>query len=363
MAKINTSKKFLKKIKDRIIVIHYSSSRIDERPIKISSISIYDSAEEVIKTFSRKDKSTENEIRMLNDFFEFLTKKYREDFYFLGWNNKSSQYGLQVLQDRYRELTNKKLILEISYDRVYDLDRLIKDSYPKFLGGLHLLAVSNQLNLEYFELGVKELDSFEKGQFKKLDFSTSTKVKIIYKLFEIYLNDKLVINIKADRNEIDETIKDFRNFSVSTKDMAFLEIVLINRREIKSLVNEFKDCYYRKLPRSTIILAWALFMNFLYNFIDSKGLNKFLKYFNQKHSSKNLRAKNYMELCNASDSDIIEICFDLKYFSDKNIRKQFTNCLDKRNQAAHLNKLEFNSIDIEGYLNDIVRLVKGIRIK
>jgi hypothetical protein len=197
MSKQKTSIQFLKKIKSKIIIFHYASSSIDDDLPKISSISVYDTSDNNISQFSRRDASEDSERLLLENFFKYLGDKYKKGFYIMGWNIKKPHYGLEILKKRYWKL-NPKALIKIDQKKEYDLDELIKRKYFNYFGGLHIIANANDIRLNNFVLGKKEIDLFNNNEFKKLDLSTYSKVTIIYKLFQLFISDKLNVSYNDD---------------------------------------------------------------------------------------------------------------------------------------------------------------------
>ena len=120
---INNSSE-LKKIKDKLVIVHYSCSSIDEKYPSISSISAYDTSLKLLKPFSREDKSKEDEISVLEEFIEFISKKTDKGFYFLGWN-WGDKYGIKPILNRYTQLTGKKPKVTLSKVNYFDFLKIL----------------------------------------------------------------------------------------------------------------------------------------------------------------------------------------------------------------------------------------------
>ena len=189
---IITKSSELKEHKDKLIIVHYSSSSIEDKYPSISSISTYDTSIKLLKPFSREDNTKEDEISLLEEFIKFVSRKTSNGFYLVGWN-WGDEYGFKPILKRYTQLTGKKPKVTLSKVYYFDLLKIIAKEYKEFFGGLKVLAEFNSLNLNKFIDGFDEIELLQSGEFEKLHNSTSTKVDIIYNLMLRYLNKDIQV--------------------------------------------------------------------------------------------------------------------------------------------------------------------------
>lgn len=220
---IITNSSELKKHKDKLIIVHYSSSSIDDKYPSISSISTYDTSIKLLKPFSRADTTKEDEISLLEDFINFISKQTSNGFYLVGWY-WGDKYGIKPILKRYTQLTGKKPKVTLSKVYYFDLLQIIFKDYEQFFGGLKKLAEFNGLNLNKFIDGFEEIELFQSGEFEKLHNSTSTKVDIIYKLMLRYLNK-------------DIQVPTFEEIFYKSADIGAYPIFQENLNKIEQLIN------------------------------------------------------------------------------------------------------------------------------
>lgn len=105
------------------------------------------------------------------------------------------------------------------------------------------------------------------------------------------------------------------------------------------------------LFRSSIVLAWAAFIDFL---SDKIGEDKFTKLNAKKNwsilSTDELREK-------ASDSFIIECALDIGLIN-KNTAKNLKGLLAKRNECAHPSKYKPGLNDTLGYIDELLKRIE-----
>lgn len=187
-----SSLELIKRRKNNIYILHYSSSNISEHPVKISSITLSKYNQDTPVTFSIASKS-ENE--MLSEFFEHI--KNNPDKIYVGWNLKNITYGTQVLERRYRELLGKEPPI---INNVFDLDGIIEKKYGrKYVGHepqgkLYNLLELNNISCLDFLSGKTEADLYEKKDFRKIEMSNSRKVMGINIILKLMFDNKLKTN-------------------------------------------------------------------------------------------------------------------------------------------------------------------------
>jgi hypothetical protein len=324
VTKPNINKDFLKKIKDKIIIFHYASSSITETPIRISSIAIYDTSEELLHTFQRNSQEDNTEIELLKDFLSYVKKKLDNGFYFMGFNINKPHYGYDVLKQRYTALTKKK-IQDIPTNRIYDLDAILRKYYTNYYGGLHILADANKIRLNNFVMGIDELKLFEQNKFQQLNLSTYTKANIIYKVFMLFLTNNLKVTNDG-------------GIVYSLEDADYYKRFLENMNKIRGMI-DIKDRHIHT-PQYEEFLRNLLFINiitsmetylsdaFIYNL---KKNERFLKKFIQVYKDKDFANKSKL-------SNIIDKYKDI---NNTTIKEFLTSeCLDElKNITFH--KLDF----------------------
>ena len=183
----------LKKLKEKLIIIHYACTDVTISPTIITSISIKNYSNEQIQTFGMDSFKTEKKI--LIEFVKFLKKN--TDKIFVTWNQKSNTYGFQHLEQRCKE-NDVVSSLPINQDQMTDLDNIFERQFgqkyakhPK----LRYLAELNDLTLMNFVDGENELSLYDKAEYRKIENSTNRKVAIISSLLTLSLDNKLKVDL------------------------------------------------------------------------------------------------------------------------------------------------------------------------
>lgn len=182
----------LRRAKNKICILHYSSSYMKKHPVKISAITLLDYDNDESRTYSLTSK-TEKEI--LSDFFDYVQNHPNKIY--VGWNLKDISYGTQVLERRYKELEGKEPPI---IKNVFDLDGIIEERYGKEYvdhepqGKLYNLLNLNNISCISFLSGKVEAEFYEKNEFRKIEMSNSCKVAGIKKLLELLFDNKLETN-------------------------------------------------------------------------------------------------------------------------------------------------------------------------
>lgn len=250
----------LNKEKDNLIIYHYACDNIENRPIEIASITVWDNNLKKKSLFSRTNQSEKS---MLSKFWKFIDSKYKKGYYFLGWNTKKDYYGFKAVKERYYHLS-KKRVLNIPYTKEFDLDELIKEEYP-IIGntGLKNLALWNGDYENGYINGLDEIKLLKKCQFGRLDLSTNKKVGFIKTILKAYLEDRVLIKPKKEKTNIIEKIlnigpklKPFTDFFSSLKGLLLIALVIIlivvatitqsgffKSKEVKEIEALAKECF------------------------------------------------------------------------------------------------------------------------
>lgn len=193
----------LRKEKDNLIIYHYACDKLENRPnIEIGSITVWDSKNKKKTLFSRTSQS---EKAMLAKFWKFIKSKYKEGYYFLGWNTKKEYYGFKALKERYYSISKNK-VRDIPSSKEFDLDEVIKEEYP-IIGDVSLknLAIWNGNSKKGFIEGLKEIELLKKREFGKLDISINKKVSFIKTILRNYLEGILIVK-PVKKNLVDRIL-------------------------------------------------------------------------------------------------------------------------------------------------------------
>lgn len=167
----------LKQHKDKIIVFHYACTDVEKSPVIITNISIKEYSTGQIISFSLAEYKDEK--TLLTEFIKHM-KKY-SDAIIITWNQKSTTYGIQQMQQRCKELEIDEKI-PIRIEQLVDLDDIFTKMYgrgyvdhPK----LRKLAEVNNITLKNFVEGEKEIQLYYQKEYKKIENSTNRKVSVI----------------------------------------------------------------------------------------------------------------------------------------------------------------------------------------
>ena len=206
------AKKQLVEIRDnanQVLVIHYSCERFNDRDQtkspRITSIAVRNLMTAQTKSFSihefaeRDRKIVPEEIGdhydrlekcMLKEFFDYA--KNRENYIWLHWNMRDSNYGFEALERRFKVHGGEPFSIHEAVRR--DLARVLVRLYgPKYIGHRRLkkLAEKNHISMKDFLLGEEEAQAFDEKQYVALHLSTLRKVQIISDIAIGAADDKL----------------------------------------------------------------------------------------------------------------------------------------------------------------------------
>ena len=185
----------LKEQEHNILIIHYSCSSIREIPCRISCIGVRDEFHNETRLFSLRRFSEEE---MLEKAWRIIAEN--KEKYFIGWNIKNPEFGLNILKERYEEISRKKAP-KIKTSNIVDLDEAIKRIYGLKRQKLTLkkLAEINGYQTLHFRSGKEELRMFKENDFKGLELSVGRKVKVIGDILNDFVRGKLVLEPKLQR--------------------------------------------------------------------------------------------------------------------------------------------------------------------
>lgn len=381
---IITKSSELKKHKDKLIIVHYSSSSIDDKYPSISSISTYDTSIKLLKPFSRENTTEDDEISLLEDFINFISKKTSNGFYLVGWF-WGDKYGIKPILKRYTQLTGKKPKVMISKIYYFDILKIISNEYNEFFGGLKKLAEFNTLNVDKFIDGVEEIELFKNEKFEKLHNSTSTKVDIIYNLMLRYLNKDIQI---PTFEEIFYKHADIGAHIIFQENLKKIE-QLINVKNINIGAVELQS-FLRNLLYANVITCLETYLSDTFIRITIKE-DKFLKAYISKSinfSNKTKKSELYTELFKEMkhsnnptlDRFLIKTCIDdikevtfhniniaSKLYKEvlgiefpKNIKTKIFKAVNIRHDLIHRNGKDKNDKIISIEYTELINLIKDV---
>ena len=369
-------------VADKVLVIHYSCDDINNKYPAISSISAYDTKKQENKDFRRSSKKQSDELRILNEFFSYLSNKLNNGYYLLGWH-WGGKYGIKAIVERYNHIkkANKFKIKTIRY---FDLIKLITPDYS-FLGGLKGLAAFNDLDTKNFVDGKTEINIFNKQKYKELSDSTHVKVMIIQNLLKKYFNKSIKIPTIEEVLFGFKDVGPYRNFRTNINKIKQLISIDIGKN------NKIMQDYLRQLLyiNAITILETYLSETFMEITISNKKfLNEYIKnsdYFSKKRET---LTDIYTELYDKSDSNNMDIeryvknkCIaDMRYITFHNLnlaKKLYLSVLgvefpkdmqdiyeavDIRHDLVHRNGKDKDDNEISISLNDLEKLIKDISL-
>jgi hypothetical protein len=111
-----------------------------------------------------------------------------------------------------------------------------------------------------------------------------------------------------------------------------------------------------------IIIVWKIVLLFLYERLNQVDSEELLKIWHEKYKRKPVGYKpTYLYWPNNEDDDkIIAFIYDL-YDIDANVLTLARQIKKKRDTAAHVSGLEFNSVDVENSLREAVKVLEIIQ--
>lgn len=203
------NKKELQKNKNRIYVVHYASSSINEATITITSVTFLKLDTKNSETFSLVNCRDEKEL--LRKTFDFFSDK--KDYIFAAWNCKNRAYGCSILSDTYSRyfIDDPKKILNI--DNWIDVDDLIEKEYTKDYvphPKLENLSKKNDMTMKDFMDGNSEAISYENKEYKKIELSNARKTYIIAEILSRLFDGSLIVK---NNNLSEDNINNFTQIS------------------------------------------------------------------------------------------------------------------------------------------------------
>lgn len=195
-----------------LLIIHYSCESFynitDGRSPRITSIavryyrtgqtisfSIHKVAEKEGKLDSIEDYYNELEKKMLDDFYEFVSR--HSNYNWIHWNMRDINYGFEAINHRYSVIGGSPI--PINDNNKYDLARKIVDIFGDYIKGhprLEKLIEKNNITKRDFLGGAEEAAAFENKEFVKLHQSTLRKVDILHLIVERIIEKNLETDSK-----------------------------------------------------------------------------------------------------------------------------------------------------------------------
>lgn len=364
---------------DRLLIVHFSCEELTKKYPQISSISTYDSKKSTYTTFSRKNNSKTDELRMLEEFFQYLNTKINEKYILLGWY-WGDKFGISVLVNRHNQLSRKRLtIRKITY---FDLIKILTKETPRFFGGLKGIAKFNGLDTSDFIDGDKEIDLLKEQKYDRLSQSSKAKVIVIYGLLEKYLNKTLKV---PTLQEAFYEIKTIGTYPAFVENIRYIK-ELINVKNI-TITNADLQEYLRQLLYANVISAMETYLSdtfirvsikkpeFLLNYAsktdrlkDKKSMQEFYAELFKQAKSNNMNIGRYaLNMCIA---DMREITFHNMDTSQNlykqvlgvklTISKEIRKAVYIRHDLVHRNGKDKNDNKINISLTDLENLINLI---
>lgn len=126
----------------------------------------------------------------------------------------------------------------------------------------------------------------------------------------------------------------------------------------EELIQESLECIERGLYRASIVLAWAAFIDFIEEKLQSDNLVRV-----KKERPKWGHFKNIDELKeNIPEHQILEVCHDAGLLS-KGEFKSLAGLLSKRNECAHPNNYKPEMNESLGYISELLNRILVIKQK
>jgi len=182
----------LKKTKKKLLIPHYACTSVKISPVIVTNISVRDYS--LNQTFSFSFDRYGNEKFLLSAFLNYM--KTHSNYILVTWNQKSSTYGIQHLEERCRfhKLQGK---FSINYKDVVDLDDSLVDKYgPNYAphSKLDNIAKTNNISMLGAESGLYEIELFKKKEYKRIENSTNRKVAMMADILRLAMSDSLKIS-------------------------------------------------------------------------------------------------------------------------------------------------------------------------
>ena len=238
MANIELKIRELELTKNLIRVIHYGCEswfNVKDRPVSIACIAIVDFKTREEISFSITDTIDEPEKYLLERYYKYLRES--PDARYVHWNMKSSDFGFEAIDNRYRYLFNEEQPYSVPKEFRYDLDDLIAYKYgegymdhPK----LYNLGSTYRFAKRYILSGKEEADKFASQSFGDIKRSTVEKAHLITFLCKRFLDGKL------------ETKRSGPRVAFAKEKIDAVQIILEISRKLKTVSRQLKRRYGKR---------------------------------------------------------------------------------------------------------------------
>lgn len=147
------------------------------------------------------------------------------------------------------------------------------------------------------------------------------------------------------------------------KRIAKLRQKILVEENATDYINELEQCIYDVCYRASIILAWELFIYFLYKKIEEYGLKRAELYLRKDYPKMRHRKINQMyDLKKYPDKTILGACFKLGFYDEKAFKK-LEDLRQTRNSSAHVSEEIIQTRRYLSYLNSIIDYIELIERK
>ncbi|MCY3626722.1 MAG: hypothetical protein OXG88_03670 [Gammaproteobacteria bacterium] len=153
--------------------------------------------------------------------------------------------------------------------------------------------------------------------------------------------------------------------TLSKKLEAERQITIQTSETLRGLVQEFKegkkkeflketiDCFEVGAKRATIIMAWILTLNQLFDYIIRHKLQDFNTSLKQARGVKLKVVKQRDDFSDLKESQFIQICRAAKIISN-DVYKILVACLNERNTCAHPSDIKISKTKVIAHVEDLV---------
>lgn len=209
------SSKILKEIETEpanFLIIHYSCESFYDtngKSPRITTIAVkfFNSGQRKLFAIHQIAERHQIEPEEISEHYEYLEKQLLDEFYqfvenhlnnkWVHWNMRDSNFGFEAIEQRYRVLGGKPII--IPDNNKVDLSRLFLKRYgKKYIDDprIKCLMEKNNVNPLNFLDGKKEAEAFKNKKYIELSMSSSAKVEVFSTFLDLAINNKLIVNSK-----------------------------------------------------------------------------------------------------------------------------------------------------------------------
>lgn len=171
----------IKKSKKNLLILHYACTSVNIPPVIVTNISVRDNS--LNQTFSFSFAKYGHEHNLFLAFLDYMKKQ--SNYLLITWNQKSSTYGIQHLEERCRHYGIHDEF-SINYNDVVDLDDSLIVKYGQNYAKpskLDNLARLNNVSSLGAESGLYEIELFKIKAYKRIENSTNRKVAMMSDIF------------------------------------------------------------------------------------------------------------------------------------------------------------------------------------